>query len=169
MATAGADTSRTFASHLILSRLESDTRPAHAAAHRASALNLVGITNESASTLAVPATDRIRIAGERGDRSGLMKTVQAEFSALRYKPDSVSHCWVGPLIAAAKAALAVGSWSDAERYAEHLQRIGSRDSLTASQSAIVGEALWLEARAKVGRGETAAALQALEQSLAPTP
>ena len=69
------------------------------------------------------------------------------------------------LILAAEAALASGKPADALRFARDARQLATRDSLTETRSAYVGEARLVEARALLAAGDTAAARTTVDQAV----
>lgn len=69
------------------------------------------------------------------------------------------------LILAAEAALASGKPGNALHFARDARSLATRDSLTETRSAYVGEARLVEARALLAGGDTAAARTTLDQAV----
>jgi hypothetical protein len=147
--------------------------------HRARAAELEGITERAPTARVALAVERVRRHGRKdpaprsprapatpGDPA-LTRLVRSELAAIDYRADSKSQRPVPVLRAAAWALLETGAWAESLGFAEHLERIGTRDSLALTRSAIVGEALLLGARARLGQGDTAAARASLARAIAP--
>ena len=84
-----------------------------------------------------------------------------------YKSDATGASAIDPLLDAATRLVAVGSYDAAARYAEHAARIAAVDSIANRQSGIIGKAEVLEARAALGRGDSAQARALLARALPP--
>ena len=155
------DSARVFSSHLLMSRLRGGSR------HRQAAVALLPIASRMPSARATLAVHRIREAGLQAGPVRLGEVIDSELDSLGFKGDGKAHRWVAPLLEASRALLAHGLGKEALAYALHAVRIGSRDSLALTQSAIVGEGLWLAAQARLILGDTAAARQDLAKAKAP--
>lgn len=162
------DSARILISHLTMSRLaEKLGRAGQAAEHRALARGYLGMSTRSPAGRGAYLVDRIQRTGAERNRARLLTEIGSALEALDYKPEGRSSPWVGPLLAATHALIANGLYPEAQVYAEHLLRIGSRDSLALGRSGLVGEALLLGAWAAAGQGDSARARDLLARALPP--
>jgi tetratricopeptide (TPR) repeat protein len=94
-------------------------------------------------------------------------TIAAMLDSIGYKPSSTGQSLVDPLLESANRLVASGAYEPAARYAEHAARLAAVDSITSRQSAIIGTAELLEARAALGRGNAAQARALLARAVPP--
>jgi hypothetical protein len=162
------DSARRLVSHLELAqRAEGLSREESARAHRAEADRLKPIAARSTPARAALVADRIRAAREGGNGDAVLATIRSELEAMDYAPDSRSQLITVLLGEAAAALIATGRYADALPYVEHLERIGTRDSMSIRQSGVVGRARLLRARIAIGLGDTVRARELIASSLAP--
>ena len=165
---AKVDSARMFTSQLMLARYaEARGQADQARAYRAGVKAFMPI-----ATRAVPARtswviDRIDHARASSDGAAVLAVIREEFKAREFAPDSRLQRIAGALSAAAGALIETGRFADALPYAEHLERLGTRDSLCATRSGVVGRALLLNARATLGMGDTTRARELADRSVEP--
>ena len=99
--------------------------------------------------------------------AGLDSAVQRALAAFQYRDDINPAYLAPPLAEAAELLNRGGRYQAAGRYADHLVRMGSIDSLAATQSAAMGEGLLFGARAALGQGDVDRARDLARRSLAP--
>jgi len=102
-----------------------------------------------------------------GARPGFAATVSGMLDSIGYKPTSTGQWFIDPLLEGATRLVAAGAYDVATRYAEHAARIAAVDSMTYRQSGIVGQAEAVEARAALGRGDSAQARALLARAVPP--
>jgi hypothetical protein len=111
--------------------------------------------------------DRISKARASGNGDSVLATIHSEFKQMNYSPEATAPRMAGVIGDAAEALIATGKFADALPYAEHLERLGTRDSLAAKRSGVVGRALLLQAQAKLGVRDTSAARTLVAQAIQP--
>jgi eukaryotic-like serine/threonine-protein kinase len=94
-------------------------------------------------------------------------SIERTLDSAGYKPGATKPSLIDPLLEAATRLVAAGSYDGARRYAEDAARIAGIDSITYRQSGIIGGADLLEARAALGRRDTAQARTLLARAVPP--
>jgi eukaryotic-like serine/threonine-protein kinase len=162
------DSARIFTSRMMLARYaEAHGQTAAAREHRAGVKAFMPITTRAVPARTALAVDRIRQAQAKGNGDSVLATIRAEFKDMKYSPEATAPRLAGVIGDAADALIATGRYADALPYAEHLERLGTRDSLTATRSGVVGRALLLQARARLGTGDSTGARQLLARAIKP--
>jgi serine/threonine protein kinase/tetratricopeptide (TPR) repeat protein len=162
------DSARMFTSQMMLARYAEAHGEAKAArAHRAVAKAYFPIVSHAVPARTAFVVDRISKARAGGNGDSVLATIRAEFKEMKYSPEATAARLAGVIGDAAQALIATGKFADALPYAEHLERLGTRDSLTAKRSGVVGRALLLQAQAKVGMGDTVSARNLVARAIEP--
>ena len=163
---AKVDSPRMFTSRLMLARYaEARGEAVAAGTHRAGALAFMPIVPRSLPARAAWIAGRISEARARGNGDSVLATIRAEL-ALK-SPDANAQRLAGVIGDAAEALIATGKFAEALPYAEHLERLGTRDSLTATRSGVVGRALLLQAQARLGMKDTTRARELVGRAIEP--
>jgi hypothetical protein len=162
------DSARMFTSQIMLARYaEARGDMARGRAHRAIARGFMSMVPRSPPAGASWVSDRIAQARASGDAATVLSTIRTEFGAIKYTPESRAQRLAGAIGDAADALIAVGRYAEAIPYAEHLERLGTKDSLTARRSGVLGRALLLRARAAAGMADTVKASELIERAVEP--
>ena len=165
---AKVDSPRMFTSQIMLARYAEARGDVNSARkHRAIAKGYMSMVPKSPPAGASWVSDRIALARASGDAAKVAATIDAEFKAIKYTPESRAQRLAGAIGDAADALIAVGRYAEASAFAQHLERLGTRDSLTAIRSGVFGRALLLQARAAVGMADTLKARELVGRSVAP--
>ena len=162
------DSARMFTSHMMLARYaEARGDAAAARAHRAVVKAFMPIVRRAVPARTAWVTDRINRTRATGNGDSVLATIRAEFKAMDYSPKAMAPRLAGVIGDAAEALIATGKFAEALPYAEHLERLGTRDSLTAARSGVVGRALLLQALARLGAGDSAGARSLVARAIEP--
>jgi len=106
-----------------------------------------------------------RMAVATGHRAEARQRVTDALRSVGYFDGKRRGIFYSSLIFAGDLAVAGGQTADALRYAADARDLATRDSLTETRSAYVGEARLIEARALLARGDTAAARTAISRAV----
>ena len=106
-----------------------------------------------------------RLAFATGHRAEAQQHIMDALRSVGYFDGKRRGIFYSSLIFAGELALAGGQTADALRYAADARALATRDSLTETRSAFVGEARLVEARALFARGDTAAARTAIARAV----
>jgi tetratricopeptide (TPR) repeat protein len=106
-----------------------------------------------------------RMAFATGHRAEAQQHVTDALRSVGYFDGKRRGIFYSSLIFAGDLAVAGGQIADALRYAADARDLATRDSLTETRSAFVGEARLVEARALLARGDTAAARTAISRAV----
>ena len=87
--------------------------------------------------------------------------------SIGYKPTSTAQNLVEPLLESASRLISAHSYDAATAYLEHAIKIAASDSTAYRQSAIIGRARLLQARAALGRGDAARARALADRAIPP--
>jgi hypothetical protein len=157
-----------FTSQTMLARYaEAKGDTPRARAHRAVANGYMALVPRSPPAGASWVSARIAQARAHGDPAKVIGTIEAEFKAINYSPESRAQRLAGAIGDAAEALIGVGRYAEALPYAEHLERLSTRDSLTLSRSGAVGRAFLLQSRARLGLADTVKARDLVARSVEP--
>ena len=162
------DSARIFTSRMMLARYaEAHGQSAAAREHRAGVKAYQPIVWRAIPARTAFVTDRISKARASGNGDSVLATVRAEFKEMKYSPEATAPRLAGVIGDAADALIATGRFAEALSYAEHLQRLGTRDSLAVGRSGVVGRAFLLQAQAKLGLRDTTAARSLVARAIEP--
>ncbi len=106
-----------------------------------------------------------RLAFLTGHRADAQQHVTDVLRTVGYFDGKRRYIFYSSLIFAGELAVDAGQTADALRYAADARALATRDSLTETGSAFVGEARLVEARALLARGDTAAARTAIARAV----
>jgi serine/threonine-protein kinase len=106
-----------------------------------------------------------RLAFATGHRAEAQQHVTDALRSVGYFDGKRRGIFYSSLIFAGELAVDAGQTADALRYAADARTLVTRDSLTETGSAFVGEARLVEARALLARGDTAAARTAISRAV----
>jgi tetratricopeptide (TPR) repeat protein len=165
---AKVDSQRMFTAQMMLARYaeaRGDTRTAQM--HRAVVKAYLPFVPRSLPARTAFIADRINKARALGDGDSVLATIQAEFKEMNYSPSATVARMAGVIGDAADALIATGKFAEALPYAEHLERLGTRDSLTLQRSGVVGRALLLQAQAKLAMRDSSSARGLIDRAIEP--
>jgi len=162
------DSARAFVTHLFLARRALALGLVDSARHHhAMAALEQPIAARSPSARVFLAVERIRDARETGKPLAVRAAVEEEMKAMDYKPDARAQRISVLLAEAAEALIATGLYREALPYAEHLERLGTRDSLALVRSGVVGRGFLLQARVQAAIGDSGRARALVARAIAP--
>ena len=162
------DSARIFTSRMMLARYaEAHGQSAAAREHRAGVKAYQPIVSRAIPARTAYVTDRISKARARGNGDSVLATIRAEFKEMNYSPEATAQRLAGVIGDAAEALIGTGKFAEALPYAEHLERLGMRDSLAAKRSGVVGRALLLQAQAKLGLRDSVSARTFVARAIEP--
>lgn len=93
--------------------------------------------------------------------------IAGALDSIDYKPKSTAQAFIEPLLESASRLLRAHSYDAATAYAEQAVGLAAVDSTTYRQSAIIGRAELIEARAAFGRGDVARARMLVGRAIPP--
>ena len=162
------DSARVFTSSMMLARYaEAHGEAAPAREHRARVQAFMPIVPRSTPARTAWIVDRISKARARGNGDSVLATIRAEFTEMKYSPEATASRLAGVIGDAAEALIVTGKFAEALPYAEHLERLGTRDSLAVTRSGVVGRAFLLQAQAKLGMKDSTRARELVARAIEP--
>jgi tetratricopeptide (TPR) repeat protein len=152
--------------HYMLARIAlARGQAADARKHVAGADSVFPKASRSVDSPAGRTAFRIATMDDRDLRAGGAGMIGRMIDSLGFTPASTGQWFIDPLLEGAARLIALGAYDTAARYAEQAARIAAVDSVTNRQSAIVGRANVLQARAALGRGDSVRARALLASAL----